>query len=76
MGSEMCIRDRGPSGSIEWLENNLKSWNRSILPGNIILTGTSLGLYPVQPGDKIDVAINKKTVVGCKVSAKTKLSKK
>ena len=67
---------QGPCGSIEWLENNLKNWNRSILPGNIILTGTSLGLYPVQPGDKIDVAINKKTVVGCKVSSKTKLSKK
>ena len=66
---------QGPSGSIEWLENNLKSWNRSILPGNIILTGTSLGLYPVQPGDKIEVSINNETAVSCKVSAKTKTSK-
>ena len=66
---------QGPSGSIEWLENNLKNWNRSILPGNIILTGTSLGLYPVQPGDKIDISINKETTVSCTVSAKTRISK-
>ncbi len=66
---------QGPSGSIEWLEDNLKSRNRSILPGNIILTGTSLGLYPVQPGDKIDISINKETAVSCKVSAKTKMPK-
>ena len=62
---------QGPSGSIEWLENNLKSWNRSILPGNIILTGTSLGLYPVQPGDKIEVSINEETPVRCKNKKKT-----
>ena len=66
---------QGPYGSIEWLENNLKNWNRSILPGNIILTGTSLDLYPVQPGDKIEVSINNETAVSCKVSAKTKISK-
>ena len=66
---------QGASGSIEWLEDNLKNWNRSILPGNIILTGTSLGLYPVQPGDKIDISINKETAVSCKVSAKTKMPK-
>ncbi len=66
---------QGPSGSIEWLEDNLKSRNRSILPGNIILTGTSLGLYPVQPGDKIDISINKETAVMCEVSTKTKMPK-
>ena len=66
---------QGPSGSIEWLEDNLKSRNRSILRGNIILTGTSLGLYPVQPGDEIDISINKETAVSCKVSAKTKMPK-
>ena len=66
---------QGPSGSIEWLEDNLKSRNRSILPGNIILTGTSLGLYPVQPGDKIEISINKETAVSCKISAKTKMPK-
>ena len=66
---------QGPSGSIEWLKNNLKNSNRSILPGNIILTGTSLGLYPVQPGDKIDISINKEAAVSCTVSAKTKISK-
>ena len=64
---------QGPSGSIEWLEDNLKNSNHSIFSGNIILTGTSLGLYPVQPGDKIDVSINNETAVSCKVSAKTKM---
>ena len=64
---------QGPSGSIEWLEDNLKNSNHSIFSGNIILTGTSLGLYPVQPGDKIDVSINNQTAVSCKVSAKTKM---
>ena len=66
---------QGPSASIEWLEDNLKSWNRSVLSGNIILTGTSLGLYPVQPGDKIEISINKETAVSCTVSAKTKMPK-
>ena len=63
---------QGPSGSVEWLENSLKNWDRTILSGNIILTGTSLGIYPVQPGDKIDVSINEETAVSCRVSAKTK----
>ena len=65
---------KGPSGSVNWLESNLKIWNRSLSPGNIILTGTTLGLYPVQPGDKIEVSINEETPVRCTVSDKTKKS--
>ena len=63
---------KGPSGSVDWLESNLKIWNRSLSPGNIILTGTTLGLYQVQPGDKIEVSINEETPVRCTVSDKLK----
>jgi len=45
----------GPSGSLAWLERHLKSYGRALVPGQLILTGTPLGLILVQPGDRVRV---------------------
>jgi len=45
----------GPSGSLAWLERHLKAFGRVLVPGQLILTGTSLSLIAVQPGDRVRV---------------------
>jgi len=45
----------GPSGSLAWLERHLKGYGRALAPGQLILTGTPLGLISVRPGDRIRV---------------------
>lgn len=45
----------GPSGSLAWLERHLKAFGRALAPGQLILTGTPLGLITVRPGDQVRV---------------------
>jgi 2-keto-4-pentenoate hydratase len=59
---------RGPAEAIEWLQKNLGRWQEAIRPGDLILAGTPLGLYPVKPGDHITVAVDGTTYVECFVS--------
>lgn len=49
----------GPSGSLAWLERHLKAYGRALVPGQLILTGTPLGLITVQPGDRVRVLAEK-----------------
>ncbi len=45
----------GPAGSVEWLRRNLAAYGLTLRSRQLILTGTPLGLYPVQPGDSVCV---------------------
>jgi len=45
----------GPAGSVEWLRQNLAAYDLALRPGQLVLTGTPLGLYPVHPGDEVRV---------------------
>jgi 2-keto-4-pentenoate hydratase len=47
------------------LKNHLVDHDLEILPGNIILGGTALGLHKVQAGDRIDVKVDGEKVVNC-----------
>jgi 2-keto-4-pentenoate hydratase len=45
----------GPAGSLAWLARHLAARGLSLNPGQLVLTGTPLGLIPVQPGDRVQV---------------------
>lgn len=45
----------GPGGSLRWLARHLADHDFSLRPGQLVLTGTPLGLLPVRPGDHVRV---------------------
>ena len=62
---ELWLMEGGPTSSLHWLKNHLVDHDLEILPGNIILGGTALGLHKVQAGDRIDVKVDGEKVVNC-----------
>jgi 2-keto-4-pentenoate hydratase len=57
----------GVHASLGWLREHLAKAGRALLPGQIILAGTALDLYPVQAGDRIVVCVDNKVGVECPV---------
>jgi 2-keto-4-pentenoate hydratase len=55
----------GPSYSLDWLKNNLVDYDLELRSGHIVLSGTALGLFPVQFGDKIAVKVDDIIAVEC-----------
>ncbi|MET3952236.1 2-keto-4-pentenoate hydratase [Arthrobacter sp. UYEF36] len=45
----------GPAGSLRWLARHLEDYGLHLRPGQLILTGTPLGLIRVRPGDHTQV---------------------
>lgn len=45
----------GPSGSLRWLAGHLADHGLSLRPGQLVLTGTPLGLIRVRPGAHVEV---------------------
>ena len=62
---ELWPMEGGPTSSLQWLKNHLANHDLEILPGNIILGGTALGLHKVQAGDCIDVKVDGEKVDNC-----------
>ena len=58
----------GPGSSLKWLSSNLRDSGLSLVPGQIVLAGTSLGLYPVKSGDVVKVSIDDRLAVECKIT--------
>ena len=58
----------GPGSSLKWLSSNLRDSGLSLVPGQIVLAGTSLGLYPVKSGDVVKVFIDDHLAVECKIT--------
>jgi 2-keto-4-pentenoate hydratase len=58
----------GPAASLDWLSAHLGNAGQRLQPGQIILAGTPLGLYPVQPGDRITVLVDGQVGVRCSVT--------
>ncbi len=46
----------GPAGSLRWLAAHLADHDLSLRPGQLVLTGTPLGLIRVRPGAAIKVS--------------------
>lgn len=57
--------DGNPQGSLGWLQKNLSSYNKKLEAGQLILAGTTLGLYTVRAGDQINVDLNGETILRC-----------
>lgn len=57
----------GPAASLDWLSAHLGNAGQHLQPGQIILSGTPLGLYPVQPGDRVTVLVDGRVAVACSV---------
>jgi 2-keto-4-pentenoate hydratase len=58
----------GPSASLSWLRRHLAECQLALVPGQIVLAGTPLGLYSVEPGDHIAVFIDDDLAAQCSVS--------
>lgn len=55
----------GPGASLDWLRHHLAAFGLALVPGQIIIAGTPLGLYPVEAGDHIAVFIDDELTVHC-----------
>jgi 2-keto-4-pentenoate hydratase len=60
--NEICVEEGpidgvpgGPRGSLRWLAQHLAEHGLSLRPGQLVLTGTPLGLIRVRPGDHVRV---------------------
>lgn len=54
--------------ALAWLERSLAAEGLSLKSGDLVLTGTPLGLHPVRPGDHVEVAIDGEVYVTCRVT--------
>lgn len=43
----------GAAGALRWLAGRLAEWGLQLLPGQVILTGSALPLFPVSPGCRV-----------------------
>jgi 2-keto-4-pentenoate hydratase len=53
--------------SLEWLRQHLANFRTDLLAGQIVLTGTPLGLYPVRRGDQVAVLVDDEMAALCSV---------
>jgi 2-keto-4-pentenoate hydratase len=58
----------GPTASLDWLRRHLAEFELTLVPGQLVLAGTPLGLYPVASGDQIAVFIDDEPVTQCSVA--------
>ena len=61
----------GAEEAIAWLRDDMSRHGLALVPGDIVLTGTPLGLYPVGPGDHVEVAVDGTPCVDCRILAGT-----
>ncbi len=45
-----------PEAALHWLRDHLSRFGLALRPGQLVLTGTALGLHTVRPGDRVDVS--------------------
>ena len=57
----------GPGASLGWLRHHLAEFGLALMPGQIVIAGTPLGLYRVEAGDHIAVFIDNEPVVHCSI---------
>jgi 2-keto-4-pentenoate hydratase len=57
----------GAAEAVDWLRDDLRRHELTLRPGEIVLTGTPLGLYPVAPGDHVEVTIGGIPLVECHI---------
>lgn len=66
--SELWAVPGGAVEAIRWLRRHLEQHGVSIAPGNLVLTGTPLGLHAVLPGDRVAVLVDGRERVVCHIA--------
>jgi 2-keto-4-pentenoate hydratase len=56
----------GAPEALEWLRSDLFRFGEVLMPGDLVLAGTRLGLHPVQTGDHVVVSIDGRDCVDCR----------
>lgn len=56
----------GAQEAVEWLRGDLARFNEALKPGDLVLAGTPLGLYPVRAGDRVAVSVDDRVCVDCR----------
>lgn len=59
--------DSGLESSLNWLKKNLAEYGIQLMPNDIVLAGTALGLYPIKNGDEVLVCVDGQPEVSCSV---------
>lgn len=57
----------GAIEAVSWLSQDLGRYGLSLSPGDVVLTGTPLGLHPVGPGDRVGVSVDGRELVTCRI---------
>lgn len=65
---ELWSMPGGAADAVDWLRDDLARHELTLRPGEIVLTGTPLGLHPVAPGDHVEVAIESIPLVECHIA--------
>jgi 2-keto-4-pentenoate hydratase len=58
----------GADEAVDWLRDDLGRHGVSLAPGDLVLTGTPLGLHPVQPGQRVSVSVDGRELVTCQIA--------
>ena len=58
----------GAAEAVDWLRGDLARHGASLVPGDLVLTGTHLGLHPVRPGDRVAVSVDGREFVACRIA--------
>ena len=64
---ELWPMSGGMVSSLQWLQQHLANMRADLSPGEVVLTGTPLGLYPVRRGDRVTVLVDGKIGSSCLV---------
>ena len=53
--------------AVDWLRENLAQHGGALAPGDLVLAGTPLGLYPVEAGQTVTVTVDDRDPVSCRI---------
>jgi 2-keto-4-pentenoate hydratase len=64
---ELWPMSGGAASSLQWLRRHLADTRCDLSSGHVVLTGTSLGLYPVRRGDQVGVFVGHEIGAMCSI---------
>jgi 2-keto-4-pentenoate hydratase len=65
---ELWAMAGGAAEAVRWLQEDLNRHGVLLTPGDLVLTGTPLGLHVVRPGDRVAVFVDGRELVGCRIA--------
>jgi 2-keto-4-pentenoate hydratase len=65
---ELWAMAGGAAEAVRWLREDLGRHGILLAPGDLVLTGTPLGLHAVRPGDRVTVSVDGRELVECHIA--------